>query len=426
MNKLTSFVKKLPWWVMSLAVLVVLAIARSVSGATVLTGPSVFGTSLGLACPIGCAALGGLLSERAGVVNIGLEGMMTLGMWTAGMAGWHFGPWAALLGGIIGGMLGGALHALATVTFGVDHTVSGVAINLLAPGITRYLSTRFFAGRGDGSITNSPSFSSLMGNFTMPFLSGGRIGSWRTPDFLGWLELGGSRTQGRPRKRFFFISDVAGILKGFTTQIRWSTLVIVTLFPVVVYLLWRTRWGLRLRSAGEKASAAESLGVNVLRTKWTAVVLSGGLAGLGGAWLAVDAARYSQGGVAGRGFLGIAALIFGNWKPVGIALGAVLFSFVQAVTFQDGSDPARALFLMGGVVAFIFAVRAAVQRQVRPAAFAAVAAGLLATFFIVTKTVNEKLVSMLPYLIVLVVVTFSSSRLRPPAEAGRPWRKGSS
>ena len=119
----------------------VLAFVRAVTGANDLTSSGTFGAALRLAVPIGLAALGGLYAERAGVVNIGLEGMMILGTWFGAWAGWQWGPWAGVVAGIIGGALGGGLHALATVTFGVDHIVSGVAINILGLGITRYLAT---------------------------------------------------------------------------------------------------------------------------------------------------------------------------------------------------------------------------------------------------------------------------------------------
>ncbi len=126
---------------MALSVLTMLLLsgARVLGDAKGLTGSGAFGGALGLAVPVGLAGLGGLLSERVGIVNIGLQGMLVLGTWGAGFFGWKFGPWGALLGGAFMGALGGALHALTTITFGVEQAVSGVAINLLAPGVARFL-----------------------------------------------------------------------------------------------------------------------------------------------------------------------------------------------------------------------------------------------------------------------------------------------
>ena len=151
-----------------------------------------------LAVPIGLAALGGLFSERAGVVNIGLEGMMILGTWGAGCAGYQWGWGAALVGGVLFGALGGLLHALATVTFGVDHVISGVAINILAAGIARFLSELLYTDNpAGGGVTQSPALSSKPPTLSLPVLSSG-------PDLLGDIE----------ERHWFLISDLAGVLRG--------------------------------------------------------------------------------------------------------------------------------------------------------------------------------------------------------------------
>ena len=148
-----------------LVAFLVLVILANQFDAVALTAPGTFTTMLILGSPILLAGLGGLYCERAGIVNIGLEGMMTLGTWFAAWGGIQWGPWAGLGFGILGGALGGLVHAIATVGFGVDHIVSGVAINILAPGITRYLSSKTFAEPatespvGGGSISTSPSVS---------------------------------------------------------------------------------------------------------------------------------------------------------------------------------------------------------------------------------------------------------------------------
>ena len=283
-------------------VMLVLSVAREIADAPTMTSSEAFIAAIGASAPILLAGLGGLWSERAGIVNIGLEGMMILGTWFAGWAGYLWGPWAALVWGGIGGALGGLLHGVATITFGVDHVVSGIAINLIAPGLCRFLSSELFVGRGDGTITQSPTMTSRMGRLTVPFISGGDFFGHSTPDPLGWIA----------EQRWFFISDVAGLLKGFTTDMSYSTLVALLMVPVTFYVLWRTAVGLRLRSSGERPGAAESLGVPVYRIRYLAVTASGFLAGLGGAWLAIDIRAYNQGQTAGRGFQGLAATIFGN------------------------------------------------------------------------------------------------------------------
>src|SRR3954449_10569398 len=181
-------------------IVVLVALVRVISGENALTSSSTMAAALLLAVPIGLAALGGLFAERAGVVNIGLEGMMILGTWGAGWAGYQWGWGAALVGGVLFGALGGLLHALATVTFGVDHVVSGVAINILASGVARFLSELFYTDNpAGGGVTQSPPVSSKPPSFSLPVLSSG-------PDLLGDLE----------RKHWFLISDVAGVLRGVT------------------------------------------------------------------------------------------------------------------------------------------------------------------------------------------------------------------
>src|SRR5205823_2435946 len=142
--------------VAAIAVLVLVSFVREVTGASDLTSPGTFGAALALAVPILLAGLGGLFSERAGVVNIGLEGMMILGTWFGAWAGWKYGPWAGVVVGTLGASLGGLLHAVATVTFGIDQVISGVAINILAAGLARFLSVVAFPLGSGGSATQSP------------------------------------------------------------------------------------------------------------------------------------------------------------------------------------------------------------------------------------------------------------------------------
>ncbi len=280
---------------LAVAVLAVLSVTRLATGADDLTSSGTAGAALRLAIPIMLAGLGGLWSERVGVVNIGLEGMMVLGTWCAAYGALQYGPWAGVVAGILGGALGGLVHALATVTFGVDHIVSGVAINLLGPGVARFLSSLIFTGSEGGGVTQSPQVPQP-GTFTVPLLSSG----------LRALE----------NRDIFLVSDAAGVLGGLVTNVSWVTVLAVVLIPASTYALWRTRFGLRLRSCGENPYAAESLGVNVYLYKYIGVVMSGALAGLGGAFLSMVASNYyREGQTGGRGFIGLAAMIFGNWRP---------------------------------------------------------------------------------------------------------------
>src|SRR5688500_12188377 len=155
------------------------SIVRIITGADGITNVSQMSTALELAVPIGLAGLGGLYSERAGVVNIGLEGMMILGTWFGAWGTLEWGPWVGVLVGLLGGAAGGLLHAIATVSFGVDHIISGVAINILAPGLARFLSTEVF-----NNPTQSPDVAGV-GHFTMPLLAGGSFFGADTPDVLG-------------------------------------------------------------------------------------------------------------------------------------------------------------------------------------------------------------------------------------------------
>ena len=256
--------RRLPGWARSMLVvaigIVILSITVTLTGQVQLTSSGTAQAAVRLLLPILLAGLGGLWSERAGVVNIGLEGMMILGTWGAAWAGYQWGPWAALLGGIVLGALGGLLHAVATVTFAVNHIVSGVAITLLGLGVTKYLASLVFL-----PITGNPRESPRVEGFTEFSIPG--------------LSQAASAVEVQQR---VVVSDVAGLLGGLVTNLTAMVVIGFALVPLSYYLLWRTRFGLRLRSCGENPVAAESLGVNVYRYKYIGVVVSGALAGLAG------------------------------------------------------------------------------------------------------------------------------------------------
>jgi general nucleoside transport system permease protein len=414
-------------FVIALLALGLLAVVRAITGANELTSSGSFGAALRLAVPILLAGLGAVYAERAGVINIGLEGMMILGTWFGAWAGFEFGPWQGVLFGIFGGALGGLLHAVATVTFGIDHIVSGVAINILAAGAARFLSVVAFTGRGGGA-TQSPRVTGGAGRITLPFLGGGELFGWQTPDLFGALE----------RQRWVFVSDIAAIVKGVSTGVSWLTILAIVLVILSFFLLWRTSFGLRLRSVGEHPVAAESLGVPVYRMKYIAVIISGGMAGLGGAYLVLEQARiYREGQTGGRGFIGLAAMIFGNWRPGGVASAAGIFGYADSLHLRS-ERAAHGLLLFVAIALSAWAVwriagagrgfgLPSVNRRGVLTSVAVVAlAGLIFYWFASTDTVPREFVFFLPHITTLLVLSLASQRLRPPAADGVPYRRGQS
>jgi len=393
----------------------VMSLTRIIADSDNLTSSGTFGVALRGAIPIALAGFAGLFAERSGTVNIGLEGMMVIGTIMAGWWGWHWGPWMALLGAILGGVAMGLLHGLATITFGVNHIVSGFAINILAPGISRFMANKLFTGQPGGSVTNSPGNSAPIGKFTMPFTSGGDLFGWKTPDPLGWLE----------DKGWFLISDIAGLLKGLTSNLTYDVVLVIVVFFLAGYVLWRTPFGLRLRSAGEHPNAADSLGVNVYRVKYAGIAISGGLAGLGGGVLELFTNRYQENSVAGRGFLGLATLIFGNWRPTGIMAGAGLFGFFQGITLRTQPERlVRALMLAAAIALLLVTVWAIARRRPDVWLAAAIFTGLAFVAYLMVDRPNNQIVYITPYLVTLIAVSINSTRMRPPKAAGIPWRKG--
>ncbi|MCZ2817047.1 ABC transporter permease [Modestobacter sp. VKM Ac-2984] len=397
--------RRVTWLLVGL--LVLFSAVRVISGQQALTSSSTFGAALLLAVPLLLVALGGLFAERAGVVNIGLEGMMILGTWGAGWAGYQWGWVGALVGGAICGALGGLLHAVATVTFGVDHVVSGVAINILAAGVVRFLSELLYTDNpAGGGVTQSPSLSSRPPSFSLPVLSSG-------PDLLGDLES----------QRWFLISDLAGLLRGVSSGVGVLTVLAVLMVPAAYLLLWRTAFGLRLRSCGENPAAADSLGVPVYRLKYIAVIISGMLAGLGGVFLVFIANIYREGQTNGRGFIGLAALIFGNWRPGGLAAGAGLFGFADALQLRSQTAVVALLLLVAFLLAAVTVWQAVRGKWTQAVIAAAFAAATLAAFLTIDE-LPDGIVSFTPHLTTLLVLSLASQRLRPPKADGLVYRRG--
>jgi ABC-type uncharacterized transport system permease subunit len=396
-----------PWARAALVVaagMVLLSATATLTGQYQLTSRGTTQAAVALLLPILLAGLGGLWSERAGVVNIGLEGMMILGTWGAAWAGYQWGPWAAVLGGVVFGALGGLLHAVATVTFTVNHIVSGVAINLLGLGVTKYLSTLLFF-----PVSQNPRQSPRVQAFD----------TYSMQPVSGWM----AELEAQQR---VLLSDVAGVVGGLISGLSPLTMIGFALVPVSWYVLWRTRFGLRLRSCGENPVAAESLGVSVYTYKYTAVVVSGALAGLGGAALTLNPGQlgYLEGQTGGRGYIGLAAMIFGNWRPGGLLFGSALFGYVDGVQLRAGGLAVHALLYGATMLAVLVAVAWAVRRNWRGTLVALVAGGIVYGVYLSIDTVPREFAAYAPQLVTLLVLAVASQRLRPPAADGVEYRRG--
>ena len=397
-----------------ITMLVLMSVTRVWSGYDDLTSSGTVGAALRLTVPILLAGLAGLWAERVGILNIGIEGMMILGTWFGAFGAWKWGPWVGLVLAVIGGMLGGLIHAVATIGFNIDQVISGVVMNLFAFFGVRYLSELLFVGQPQGGISQSPPQSSAIPRIDVPFLSGGPIGSWTTPDIFGWFE----------ERHWFLLGDLAGVLKGLTSNLSLASLIAVLLVPISAWVLWRTAFGLRLRSSGEAPEAAESLGVNVIKVRYIGLLISGGFAGLGGGFLSiVSSSYYRQGQTAGRGFIGLATMIFGNWRPSGVLGGAAVFGYSEGLKLVAGGS-ITGLFLFIALVSalvLIITLSAPVMRRLVTTAVIGVLAFLA---YLTVDEVPESLTQSLPYVVTLVVLATASQRLRPPARAGVPYRPG--
>ncbi|MDR6596678.1 simple sugar transport system permease protein [Saccharothrix longispora] len=400
--------RRIPGWAVGAlgvaGAVVLLSTTSYLTGVPQLTSTGTIQTAVRLALPILLAALGGLWAERAGVVNIGLEGMMIMGTWGAAWAGYQWGPWAALVSAAVFGALGGLLHALATVTFGVNHIVSGVAINLLGAGLTKYLSTLIFF-----PLSNNPRESPAVPKFD----------TYSAPGVSDWLaDLEAQQRVG--------ISDVAGIVRGLITGVSPLTMLAIALVVGSYLLLWKTRFGLRVRSCGENPVAAESLGVNVYLHKYVAVIASGALAGIGGAALVLNPGQpgYLEGQTNGRGFIGLAALIFGNWRPGGLLGGAALFGYADGLQLRSGGKTFLALVYGAVLLLAAIVVWQLVRRRWFAAAAGIVAAGALYAVYYTVDEVPSELTTYAPHVVTLVVLAAASQRLRMPAADGVVYRRG--
>ena len=287
---------------------------------------SLIWSTIRLTTPLILAALGGMFSERSGVINIALEGMMLAGAFTAAAVTHAVGsPFVGLLAGIGAGMLIAAIHALACIRYRADQVVTGTAINILMIGVPGFLSGAFFLSSGS------------------------------TPQI--------------PKEQL----------------IPWTPIVIAfALVPISWYVLYKTPFGLRLRSVGENPEAADAAGVRVARMRYAGVLLSGILAGLGGAYLSIgQSSLFTRNMTSGRGFIALAALIFGKWRPVQTMLACLLFGLTEAITIQ-----------MQGVVKL-------------PSG----------------EDIPVQFIHMVPYVLTIVVLAGFIGSSRPPKALGIPYQK---
>lgn len=291
--------------------------------------------SIRMATPLTLAALGGVFSERSGVVNIALEGILLNGAFAAVVAT-HFSgnPWVGVLAAVLVGLLTALIHAVVTVTFKADHIVSGVAVNLLALGATQFTCWVVYGNSGNSD--------RVLG-----------LSPWNIP----YVEQ---------------VPILGQILSGHSPLVYLAILLVL----LAHFLLFRTVFGLRLRAVGEHPLAADTMGVKVILMRYCGVLMSGVLAGLGGAFLSLNTHYFVKNMSGGRGFIALAAMIFGKWTPFGAAGACLLFGFLEALQ----------MFLQGGGV---------------PTQF----------------------IQMIPYLATMVVLASAVGRATPPAAVGRPYLK---
>ncbi len=266
----------------------------------------VISSTLVYSAPLIFTALGGTFSERAGVVNVGLEGTMIMGafagvVFNLTFAGQFGGltPWLGLLAGAVIGLIFSLLHAVATVTLRADHIVSGTVMNLMAPALGVYL-IKLMYGKGQTSM--------IAENF----------GYWNVP----------------------VLSKIPVIGTIFFTKTSSTAWVAIIIAFVASWVLFKTRFGLRLRSVGENPQAADTLGLNVYALRYTGVLISGVLGGIGGALFAQSiAGNFSASTIVGQGFMSMAAMIFGRWNPVGAMAAALFFGFSQSMAIVGAQLP---------------------------------------------------------------------------------------
>jgi ABC-type uncharacterized transport system permease subunit len=335
---------------------------------------SMLATTIAVATPLTLGALSGVFCERSGVVNIGIEGMML----SAAFFGWvgaiymfhifHFGIGISITVGMIvavlTGMLMGLLLAVLSITYKVDQIIGGTVINILAVGLTGFLNRQLFFGKGSvfgGNIPNSPG---VLPTLHIPIT-----------EIISPLCKGAAGC----------IQVVDSINKVFDQKpIAISAIVLVF---VTHYILFYTRWGLRTRAVGEHPKAADTVGINVIKMRYANVLIGGALAGLAGAYFTIESVPSFEPLLTnGRGFISLAAMIFGNWTPIGAWTAALVFGASQALN-----------------------IKLQLFRDVIPAQWAFLQ--------------QSYVVGLVPYLLTMIILTGIIGRTTPPAADGTPYEK---
>ncbi len=309
--------------------------------------------------PLMIVALAGVFAERSGIINIALDGMMIFGSFMGALAVYimqthdMFGGNTqvmfiiAMLVAALFGALFSLLLSFSAINLKADQTIGGTALNMLAPAVTLFIVKIFF----------------MQDKLEMP-------------KSLGFV---------------IFNPDMSGALKPFFDKMYISTYIVIVLFIVLSIFLYKTKYGLRLRACGEHPQAADSVGINVQKMRYLGTTVSGALAGMGGyIYIATTAGGTTEGTVAGMGFLALAIMIFGNWKPLGIALGSLLFGLLKCIGATYAS-----LDINGDGVYFLKEL------------------GLPIYFY-----------NIIPYVVVLLVLAFTSKKSRAPKAEGIPYDKG--
>ncbi|MGO4936879.1 ABC transporter permease [Fundicoccus sp. Sow4_H7] len=256
-------------------------------------------STLVYSAPLIYTAIGGMFSERSGTVNVGLEGIMVMGAFTSILmnllladifGSWT--PWVAMLFGGAAGVIFSLIHAVATVNFRADHIISGTVLNLIAPALGVFLTKVIFDGAGQ-----TPSILNSYGYFSFPVL-----------------------------KNIPIIGEI------FFTSVSLPAYVGILAAILCWFVVYKTTFGLRLRSVGEHPQAADTLGINVYKMRYAGILLSGFFGGLGGAVMAQSITNtFSITTITGQGFMAMAAMIFGRWNPIGVMLAAIFFGFAQSI-----------------------------------------------------------------------------------------------
>ena len=248
----------------------------------------------------------------------------------------------------------------------------------------------------------------------MPFLAGGKIGETETSNFFGTIE----------DLNIFLVSDFAGFLLGFLSNISYLTLFALTLVPISILVLWFSPLGLQMRSVGEYPAGAESLGVNVYLMKYIGVTISGALSGLAGSYLVVaGTGTYLEGQTGGRGFIGLASMLFGNYKPFGILMGSGLFGFADALQLRS-PQAVHGLLIVISIFLLVLTFKSFFEKKYKAGAFSFLFSAAFLIWFMNSTSIPNQFVYFTPHITTLIVLSFANQRIKLPEKIGVPYKKG--